>query len=130
VGRLIELMAFLSREYAQASTVEAQALVRVGEVVSLLEKEFTHPWRLDELCAAARMSRSSLLVAFREATGHTPIDYLIRVRLSRAMRLLTGTERPITQIAYDVGFADSNYFARKFRQVTGHSPSAYRAAGV
>jgi len=130
VGRLIELMAFLSREYAETSASEAKALVRVGEVVSRLENESERPWRLSELCALAEMSKSSLLVAFREATGHTPIDYLIRVRLRRAMRLLEASERAVTDIAFDVGFSDSNYFARKFRQVVGCSPSAYRAASI
>ena len=126
LGRLIELMVYLAREYSRTGTGEAKALLRVGEVISLLERQFDRPWRLEELCGVAHMSRSNLSVVFREATGQTPIEYLIHVRLRQAMHLLGATDRKVTQIAYDVGFSDSNYLARKFRQVVGMSPSAYR----
>ena len=126
LGRLVELMVFLSREYSRSSTGEGRALLRVGEVIGLLEREYARPWRLAELCAIAHMSKSNLMVAFREATGQTPVNYLIRVRLRQAMYLLQSTARKVTEIAFEVGFSDSNYFARKFRQIVGLSPSAYR----
>ena len=66
------------------------------------------------------------MTVFRDATGQTPIDYLIYARLRRAMELLLGSDQTITQIAFHSGFSDSNYFARKLRQITGTTPSAYR----
>jgi len=42
------------------------------------------------------------------------------------MELLRSSELTVTEIAFDAGFSDSNYFARKFRQVVGTTPSAYR----
>jgi len=126
LSQLVELMVFLSREYSRDARGAARSLLRVGEVIGLLESEYHRPWRIAELCSAAHMSKSSLMVAFREATGQTPIEYLIHVRLRHAMDLLRNTGRPVTQIAYHVGFSDSNYFTRKFRQVVGASPSVYR----
>jgi len=125
-SRLVELMVFLSREYSRCARGETRALLRVGEVVGLLESEYHRPWRVAELCSAAHMSKSALMVVFRGATGQTPIEYLIHVRLRHAMDLLRNTDRPVTQIAYHVGFSDGNYFTRKFRQVVGASPRAYR----
>ena len=64
--------------------------------------------------------------ASTRALGQAPIDYLIERRLGAAMRLLRETDRPITDIALETGFSDSNYFARQFRRRTGTTPSAFR----
>jgi len=127
LSRLVELIVLLSREYSRAASGETRALLRVGEVVGLLESDYRRPWRVDELCDAAHMSKSALMVAFREATGQTPIEYLIHVRLRHAMDLLRETDRSVTNIAFAVGFSDSNYFTRKFGQVVGMTPTAYRS---
>ena len=130
LGRLLELIVFLSREYSRATSGDAQALLRLGEVTSLLGREFRRPWRLADLCAVAHMSRSNLVVVFREATGLTPVQYLIQTRLREAILLLRETDRTVTDIAYDVGFSDSNYFARQFRKALGTTPTAYRRAAT
>ena len=63
---------------------------------------------------------------FRRATGQTPIDYLIRLRIQKAMEWLAGTSLSVTDIALKTGFDDSNYFTRQFRKATGETPTAYR----
>ena len=72
------------------------------------------------------MSRRSFLRAFQAATGTSPLAWLISQRIHRACQVLRHTDRSITEIAFDVGFNDSNYFTRQFRKVTGFSPRAYR----
>ena len=52
--------------------------------------------------------------------------YLTTSRMTRAKELLAGTDRPITEIAFDVGYNDSNYFSTAFRKHEGISPSQYR----
>lgn len=123
---LIELMVFLSREYSQSDAETAQALLRVGDIIGKIEQEYHKEWQLKDMCHAAHMSKSNLLMVFREATGMTPIEYLIHARLRQAMRLLRNTDQTITEIAAAVGFPDSNYFARQFRKVHLVSPSDYR----
>lgn len=75
------------------------------------------------------ISESRLIEFFRSETGTTPGAYLRRVRMTAAADLLTGTRRPIQQIASDVGIADANYFVKLFRKEYGVTPSAYRRAG-
>ncbi len=75
------------------------------------------------------VSESRLIELFRTETGTTPGAYLRRVRMTAAADLLTGTRRPIQQIASDVGIADANYFVKLFRKEYGVTPSAYRRAG-
>jgi AraC-like DNA-binding protein len=58
----------------------------------------------------------------------TPHQYLVRARLRRAARLLADAERPITDIAYDVGFGDLSNFVRTFHRAAGVSPRGFRKA--
>lgn len=124
--RLLDLMVFLSRAYRTSASTEAKALLRVGGLICELEKHYARDWSLPELVELSAMSRSTLMRIFRKATGQTPIDYLVRLRIQKAMALLTQTEWSITRIATAVGFNDSNYFSRQFRQTRGCSPSAHR----
>jgi AraC-like DNA-binding protein len=126
ISRLLELMVFLSRSYGHSEATEARALLRVGGVIGALEQDSVRAWTVPELMKLAHMSRSNLMRVFRQATGQTPVEYLIRLRLRKAMSLLRQTDWSVTRIASAAGFEDSNYFSRQFRQVLGQSPSSYR----
>ncbi len=127
-AKLLELIVYLSRAYTESDGTEAHALLRVGNVIGALEHDYAREWRLSELLSIAHMSRSTLMRVFRRATGQTPIEYLVRLRIQKAMELLRNSDRTITEIAMDVGFNDSNYFARQFRRQTGTSPRRFRMA--
>jgi AraC-like DNA-binding protein len=125
-AKLMELMVYLSRAYTSTDTTEAHALLRVGNVIGALENDFSKEWKLDELLKIAHMSRSNLMRIFRNATGQTPIDYLVRLRIQKALEMLRNTNLSITEIALEVGFNDSNYFTRCFRRVMEQTPKQYR----
>lgn len=127
---LLELLVYLSRAYTTSETTEAHALLRVGHMIGALENNFSKDWKLDGLLKIAHMSRSNLMRVFRKATGQTPIEYLVRLRIQKAMELLRTTTLTITEIALEVGFNDSNYFSRQFRKTIGQSPSDYRAGQI
>ena len=127
-AKLLELLTYLSRAYMSTESVEAHALLRVGHVIGALENDIIRDWKLDDLVGIAHMSRSNLMRIFRKATGQTPIEYLIRIRIQRAMALLRNSDLTITEIALEVGFNDSNYFTRQFHRILGQSPRAFRHA--
>ena len=56
----------------------------------------------------------------------TPIKYLNELRIRNACQMLKNSNKNITEIAYDVGYSDSNYFSRVFKKVKGVSPSEYK----
>jgi AraC-like DNA-binding protein len=58
----------------------------------------------------------------------TPHQYLVRSRLRRAARLLTDDDKPVTDVAYDVGFGDLSNFVRTFHRAAGVSPLKFRKA--
>ncbi|MEM9913337.1 MAG: helix-turn-helix domain-containing protein [Planctomycetota bacterium] len=126
--KLFELMIFLSRQYDRTQTTEGQSLLRLGSVIGELENSYEQPWTVEQLAEATHLSPSQLVRVFRKATGQTPLNYLIQLRLRQAVRLLEDTDLNITQIAHQVGFADSNYFARQFRQRMDATPTQYRKA--
>lgn len=72
------------------------------------------------------MSKYHFCNAFKEFTGQTFKEYHNRIRIDKAIELLHSTEIPITEIAFLCGFNDSNYFSRKFHQITGKTPLAVR----
>lgn len=72
------------------------------------------------------LSRAHFIRSFRAAFGETPHRYPQRRRLERAMTLLRETDRRVTEICLDVGFASLGSFSRTFRAVVGITPSAYR----
>jgi len=83
---------------------------------------------LEDAAAQAGISPFHFLRLFANVLGVTPHQYLVRSRLRHAARLLAGDDRPVTDIAYDVGFGDLSNFVRTFHRAAGVSPLRFRQA--
>ncbi|GGP55308.1 GlxA family transcriptional regulator [Saccharothrix coeruleofusca] len=83
---------------------------------------------LEDIAARAGMSTRTLNRRFREQTGTTPLQWLLRTRIRRAQHLLEATSQPVDRIASRVGFGSPTAFRDRFKRVVGTSPGAYRAA--
>ncbi len=82
------------------------------------------------LARIAHVSEAHFIRTFKATFGETPHRYLQRRRVERAMFLLRGTDRSITDICLDVGFTSLGTFSRTFREVVGQSPTDYRRRGA
>jgi AraC-like DNA-binding protein len=122
----MQMLCYLSRCYSRFKSPDSRALLRSAEAIAHLESNFAEPLNLDHLAKIAHMSKRSFIRSFQAATGNSPIAYLIELRVRHASRLLRQTDENITEIAFQAGFNDSNYFARQFRNVTGLTPREYR----
>lgn len=91
-----------------------------------LQSHFHQKITLEELAEHVHLHPNYLCSLFREQTGKTIFDQLNWERIHEASKLLRSTDLPISQIAIRCGFQDPNFFARKFRQYLGSSPTAYR----
>lgn len=87
-----------------------------------LEKEID----LQEMADLVELSRFYFCSAFRMATGYTPHEWLMKLRIDAARRMLTTTSAPITQIALAVGYQTPSAFAAAFRRLAGTSPREFR----
>ena len=86
-------------------------------------------WPVGRLAEVSGVSEAHFARSFKQAFGIPPHRYLLTRRIERAMALLRETDRPITDIAFDTGWASLGTFGRTFRDITGHSPSAVRSQG-
>jgi AraC-like DNA-binding protein len=103
------------------------------ELKQYLDTHYDQPIGYWDLQRITGLSKSHLCTAFRKAMGCPPMEYLQGVRLAHAKKLLsTRPEKTVSEIAYQVGFASPNYFARVFRARLGVAPTAYggKAAGT
>jgi AraC-like DNA-binding protein len=83
---------------------------------------------LARIAQAAGLSVFHFLRLFAAVIGVTPHQYLVRCRLRKAAHLLADEDRPVTDVALDVGFADLSNFVRSFHRAAGLSPRAFRRA--
>jgi AraC-like DNA-binding protein len=81
---------------------------------------------IEELAGLIRMSPSHFTRSFSKTVGLTPHRYVIQCRVERARELLTATDLPLTEIALTTGFSDQSHFSRRFQELTGVPPGAYR----
>jgi AraC-like DNA-binding protein len=122
----MELITLIARTYTKRKGKTYAGLFGLSEVISFLERSYASQIRMADLTTLANMSESRLLRAFKGATGFAPIDYLIRLRIRQACALLQQENLTISEIGYQVGFNDSNFFSRQFRSIMGRSPREYR----
>jgi AraC-like DNA-binding protein len=126
IGHLMRLIGFLSRCYSSLEARPRRPLAQLSEVLGYMERHLAEPLTVADLTRVAHMSQTSLMRCFRQVLGRSPIEYLIGLRVSRARELLRGTDLRVTEIAFRVGFGDSNYFCRQFRKLAGTSPREWR----
>lgn len=126
---LLLLLGFLARRYQPRDKKRLSLDARIGAVLARIDKHPEHPVSLGELAREAAMSERSFLRSFKEATGLSPVDYVLRARVRKAERLLVAAQprQSITEIAFACGFNDSNYFSRVFRRFALYSPRDFRA---
>ncbi len=123
----MQMVVFLSRCYAESSQSQSRELLRIGRAISHIEQNCHTRISIESLAEIAHMSRRNFTRVFRRAMGHSPIDYIIHLRVARAAELLRSEDSTVTEIAFRVGFTDSNYFARRFKMITGLTPVEFRA---
>jgi AraC family L-rhamnose operon transcriptional activator RhaR/AraC family L-rhamnose operon regulatory protein RhaS len=126
IAAFMQVIGYLSRCYAKAKNSDSRALLRIGTAISHLEENYHGHVDLDQLAAIAHMSNRNFVRTFQAAMGNSPIAHLIQLRVNHAASLLCRTEKNVTEIAFQVGFNDGNYFSRQFRKLLGVTPSQYR----
>lgn len=101
---------------------------RVERAVALMERNLSRPFGISELARRLGISERILTRAFAQIADERPSTLWRKIRLSHGHWLLANTQRSITQIAFECGFADSAHFCRSFKRLYGESPGAFRAS--
>jgi YesN/AraC family two-component response regulator len=99
----------------------------VKAVALYLQENYRQPYSLERLAATFGCKPAYLLRLYRKATGSTPTQDMIRLRIEKAKRLLLGhSQLEVKQVAAAVGYEDPLYFSRLFKRETGLNPSAFK----
>jgi len=123
-GLALELLATVGRLAAgERGPTRPPWLERAREC---LHGELSRSWTLSALALAAGVEPTRLVRAFRRHLRTTPGDYLRRVRVDHARRLLVESDRPIADIALESGFTDQSHLTRVFRRHLMETPAAFR----
>jgi len=101
----------------------ARAVERVKEAVAVAPGD---AWSVARLATIAHLSPFHLCRVFRENTGTSIYDYVLRERLALALDAVLGGGDDLTAIALDAGFASHSHFTARFRRFFGCTPSALR----
>jgi len=94
----------------------------------LADARYAEPLGVDDLAAAAGLSRAHFSREFRRAFGESPHAYLLTRRLERAAALLRTTDRSVADVCVSVGLQSVGSFTTSFTRTYGMSPTVYRAA--
>lgn len=97
-------------------------------VLRWMEDNAVKDLTLDDIAAFAGMSPRTLNRRFREQTGTTPLQWLLRSRIRQAQYLLEATGHPVDRIAAQVGFGSPAAFRDRFKRIVGTNPHSYRSA--
>lgn len=124
-ARFLRLVAGRLPERVRVSARDRRRAVRAA---LWLEAHAREPLDLAGAARVAGVSAFHFLRLFARVTGVTPHQYLVRTRLRRAARMLARDERPIADIAYEVGFNDLSNFVRTFHRAAGTAPRQFRGA--
>ncbi len=98
----------------------------VDKAVEYIRKNYRSQISLDSIVADMYFSKGYFRQLFRSIIGMPVTDYIQKIRIDEAIRLIQTTERTIFDIAGDCGFADVKFFYKTFKKITGKTPKEYR----
>jgi AraC family transcriptional regulator len=128
----VALAHYLIRRYAVRTTREPEyrggiPTARLNRVLDFIRHNCTKEMRLWELGQLAGMSPHYFCQLFKQSTGLSPHQYVLRQRIERAKEYLRNAGLTASQAATETGFADQSHFTKVFRRIVGVTPMQFRA---
>lgn len=99
---------------------------RLLTMLAFIQAHYDEKLTLEDIAAAASVSKRECLRTFQTGIHRTPMEYLTDHRIDIAKKLLRTTDLPITQIALQTGWCSAAYFSKTFKEACGTTPFAYR----
>jgi DNA-binding LacI/PurR family transcriptional regulator len=124
--RLQLLILELCRHLSIAKRHQTELTDRLQTVLRHMESHYSSNLSLAELARISKLSKFQFIRVFENMFGSSPIEYFRRIRINKALQLMTIRGKSITDIAYETGFPDSNYFSRAFKKTLQITPREYR----
>lgn len=127
-GLVSSILMILSRRCTQENPVGVSKSNLIAErVKAYINAHYSEDLTLQDISDALHISIYYLAHVFKQQTGYSPKQYMLRRRLGEAQTLLISTDLSITSISLAVGYGNPNHFDRMFSKYIGMSPSNYRS---
>ena len=99
---------------------------KLRSTIEFINEHLSEDLSLNALAALCDLSLYHFVRVFKQSTGFTPHNYVMRERIERAKQLLRETNLTVTELAFQLGFADQPHFTKIFRQHTGATPTDFQ----
>lgn len=98
----------------------------IQNIMSVMHREYSKNHDLEYFASLCNLSKYRFIHSFKEYSGISPINYIIKIRIEKAKELLLSSSLNISEISSLVGYENSMYFSRLFKKNNGMSPTEYR----
>ncbi len=105
---------------------EKLATPRLGSAVQYIHQHLADKITVAQLAAACCMSQSAFYQVFKETFGISPLEYVLKLRIEQAKKLMADPHASVTEVCYASGFNNLNHFSKVFKRMEGVTPSQYR----
>lgn len=123
---LMAILSLVEQYRAGADGCAATENVFAQRIKDYIGAHFAEEFSLQQMADALHVSPSYLSHACKEATGYSPLQYVLRRRIGEAQTLLITTDLPITRIAAQVGYDNPSHFNAQFAKAVGMAPRTFR----
>ena len=111
-------------EAKQNNKLNNKNMQNIGKLLAILDSRYKENWDIASMAKFCNMQINNFRFQFKEQVGVSPINYLMKLRIEKAIGLLQFSGMNVSEIALEVGFSDSNYFSRQFHKYTGKTPKS------
>ena len=123
---LDQLLIYTCRQLVRQSNSRRDFPQTFLNLEQILRKDLAHQWTVEEMAVLTGMGTTAFTEKVRSFSGFSPLNYLINIRISEAIKMLKRKEASLTDIAYATGFYSSQHFSTTFKKLTGYTPSDFR----
>jgi two-component system response regulator YesN len=98
----------------------------ITKIKSIIENHYAENLTISQIAEEVYLTTTYVCLIFKQETGYTLNDYVTKVRMDKAIELLTDTSDKLYDICYAIGYSEPSYFSKMFKKYSGLSPSEFR----
>ena len=121
---IVIIVPFTTPEESTISLTDETFLIKLNSIIQ--ENIENSNLGIQFICQEVGLGRSSLYNKLKALTGMGANEYISKLRIEKAITLISGTDMPFSEIAEKTGFTTPSYFSTAFKQYTGETPSQYK----